>query len=341
MYKSAQDHISSQIRERLKIRHIGVKNDFASKHPHAKSFLDEAGIDLGKVREHAAHILTAGTIGSAVLLGSPQDSVQNQTHYLPETVTNVLASPPVSISKEPQVWLTSQLDVLLPVKSRPLPHLTSQEEKMIGNIITRATKVPVAPVLEGERLNHIYGFIGAEQHLPRFEGDTISQHDSLQEVGITKSRGAFGYFAGKDGLTKEAIEREKYYLAVQTLYLPNWGKRAKHLKDWYKWRKMMVVNPDNGKAVVAVVGDAGPAAWTGKHFGGSPEVMYELGGKRYKKGRVLLYFVDDPDNKVPLGPVNYQVPDVVLIPAPYMQKQEKTEKPSKISQTTKSQVVQN
>lgn len=66
-----------------------------------------------------------------------------------------------------------------------------------------------------------------------------------------------------------------------------------------------MVNVENGNAAVAVVGDAGPASWTGKHFGGSPEVMNALGGPKYKKGRVLLYFVDDPKNKIPLGPVDY------------------------------------
>jgi hypothetical protein len=65
-----------------------------------------------------------------------------------------------------------------------------------------------------------------------------------------------------------------------------------------------VVNPDNGKAVVAVIGDAGPAAWTGKHLGGSPEVMVYLERKDGRqRGPVLYFFVDDPDDTIPLGPI--------------------------------------
>jgi len=30
-----------------------------------------------------------------------------------------------------------------------------------------------------------------------------------------------------------------------------------------------------------------------------------LGGKRYKKGPVIIFFVDDPENEIPLGPVDY------------------------------------
>ena len=67
---------------------------------------------------------------------------------------------------------------------------------------------------------------------------------------------------------------------------------------------MLVVNPENGKAVVAVIGDAGPAEWTGKHLGGSPEVMKYLervdGSLR---GPVLYFFIDEPNNNVPLGPI--------------------------------------
>ena len=66
---------------------------------------------------------------------------------------------------------------------------------------------------------------------------------------------------------------------------------------------MVAINPANGKAVVAVVGDAGPALWVGKQFGGSPEVIKE--GQVWSKearGRVILYFINDPENKVPLGP---------------------------------------
>jgi len=57
--------------------------------------------------------------------------------------------------------------------------------------------------------------------------------------------------------------------------------------------------------VVAAIADSGPAMFTGKSFGGSPEVMNYLGGARYKKGPVILFFVDDPEHKVPLGPVDY------------------------------------
>jgi hypothetical protein len=86
--------------------------------------------------------------------------------------------------------------------------------------------------------------------------------------------------------------------------LPDWDKRQPYLRDWYKYRKVLVINPANGKSVIAVVADAGPANWTGKSFGASPEIMAYLNMKDgAQRGPAILLFVDDKDNTMPLGPV--------------------------------------
>lgn len=302
-------------RNRLKLRHLEAKRSFEEKHPHAKSFFDAQGLDLGRIRHHSAKLLAAGALGGSLLLGSPQPA-KAQALPLPEPIIQALQATGAALPEEPQSWLTQRLHELLPPISNRwgLPFLTHEEEKVIEKVVERATNIPAKATLEGEHLNTVYGYIGAEQHLPRFPGDAIVQHDELQGVGITPARGAWGYFApSKEKLTREDIEREKWYVAVQTLYLPDWDRRWKYLKDWYKWRKVIVVDADTATAAVAVVGDAGPAAWTGKHFGGSPEVMNTLGGPRYKKGRVLLFFVDDPENKVPLGPIDYKKLNIPVV----------------------------
>ena len=70
---------------------------------------------------------------------------------------------------------------------------------------------------------------------------------------------------------------------------------------------MLVVNPENGKAMVVVIGDAGPAAWTGKHLGGSPEVMRYLERQDGRaRGPVLYFFIDDFDDNITLGPIEIQ-----------------------------------
>ena len=97
------------------------------------------------------------------------------------------------------------------------------------------------------------------------------------------------------------------------MYLPDWNTRQPYLKDWYKHRKVFIVNTENGNAVVAAIADSGPAAWTGKQFGGSPEVMQTLGGNKYKKGPVITFFVDDPENKISLGLVEYNNLEIAML----------------------------
>lgn len=229
---------------------------------------------------HAVRFLTSSVLTGSLLLSSPA----------------LLSSP------TPIAFSSSTLTSLLPKTVGPL--IPEVEEKIL-EILKNVLGIKLVAELDGNRLNQSYGFIGAEQHLPRFPEDSVDQHDEYQKSGITPGRGAWGYFANsKTELIPDLIQKEKYYVAVQTLYLPDWNTRQPGLKDWYKYRKVIVVNPINAKSVIAVVADSGPANWTGKHFGGSPEVMAYLGlNVGMQKGAVLLFFVDDPENNVSLGPL--------------------------------------
>ncbi|MBI2011999.1 hypothetical protein HYS91_04480 [Candidatus Daviesbacteria bacterium] len=190
--------------------------------------------------------------------------------------------------------------------------LTPLEEDEITQILSQDFGFKVASELNGKRLNRYYGLIGGEQHLYRYPGDTIYAHAKTAQdwamygsSGIAPGLGAWGYFApSKEEFTSLDEQKERYYLAIQTFLASGFAERVGEYRDFFKFRKMLVVNPNTGQAVVAVIGDAGPAEWTGKHLGGSPEVMHEVGlagGPR--KGAVLYFFIDDPTDSIPLGPV--------------------------------------
>lgn len=294
--------ITDQIRSWLKLKSLQAKDAFGQNHPHAKTFFDSVGLDLDKIRSHSAKLLTAGALGGTLLLSAPHTFAQAP---LPDPLIQSLSPLNKTVFEDPQDWLKEQLNIVLPPINNPwsLPKFDARQEKIIGKIIERATGVPAVPALEGEHLNTIYGYTGYEQHLMRYPADSLAKHDEFQSAGIAPGLGGFGYFTEEGKLTPEGIVREKYYIVAQLMYLPDWETRTRYLANWYKWRKMVMVNVDTGKVAVGVMGDAGPAAWTGKHFGASPEIMNILGGPRLRKGRVLMYFVDDPENKIPLGEV--------------------------------------
>jgi len=264
------------------------------------------------IRNTAKHF-AVGTLGSLVMLSHPvttsltthQMEVNPQKIPEPKAFADTLGDPAIS----PKAKLILDLSDVLPQAVQPL---TDEQKRGVGDILSEHYAMKVAAVLDGKSLNRAYGIIGAEQHLMRYPGDTMASHfqtteeaDKYYSSGMAPGRGAWGYFtSSRSTMTQTDIDREKYYIAVQTFLSPGFQENVREHYAFYKYRKMLVVNPENGKAVVAVIGDAGPAAWTGKHLGGSPEVMIHLERQDGRaRGPVLYFFIDDPDDTIPLGPV--------------------------------------
>lgn len=269
---------------------------FHTKHPDATDFLARFGVTPGKIREHATKLLTSGVLAGSLFLAAP-GMHQVQSEKLHQQIALLAPSDREKIFGQ---------EVTFIVTPRVSP-LALRQEQSISDLLAQYWGITAVPSYQGERLNTTYGLMGAEQHLPRYPGDAIDDHDEFAEKGMTSGKGAWGYFAPtKEQLTPDLVAKEKYYVAVQTLYLPDWDKRLSYLRDWYKYRKVVVVNPVNGKTIICDIADAGPAESTGKQFGGSPEVMAYLGlNTGMQKGPVVLFFVDDTSAPVPLGPLEY------------------------------------
>lgn len=281
------------LRSRLKLMSLESERSLFEKYPQVKKFLDEKGLSLEKIRSQSVKAITTGALTGSLLFATP--GVSESLPVAVAIVKNMDDSDGGGLGGFRQEKLLESLRSSLPQK---VGALSRSQEKNLEQIIKETVGVNTKATLEGEHLNTTYGYIGLEQHLMRYPGDIVSN--------MAPGKGAWGYFSrSKAELTQTDIEREKWYVVVQTLYLPDWEKRLSYLRDWYKYRKVLVVNTVNGNAVVGDIADAGPAAWTGKQFGGSPEVMKALGGSKFTKGAVLVFFVDDPENKVPLGRVDY------------------------------------
>lgn len=253
---------------------------------------------VGKHGKNAA----LGALG-ALLMFSPTLS-----NFPPKPQTTYAQESSKPIDKK--AFLITDLKNTLPEE---ITALTPSAEEKAAAVLSRSFGIDVSAQIGDKRLNTTYGLIGAEQHLARFPHDNMISHfdnpdDSSKyySSGMAPGLSAWGYFArSKEEMTKEDSDREKYYIAVQTFLSPGFDKRFSEYRDFYKYRKMLVVNPQNGKAIVADIADAGPAPFTGKHLGGSPEVMKYL--ERVdgaQKGPVLYYFIKDPNDKVPLGPID-------------------------------------
>ncbi len=278
---------------RLEKRSNSLRNKLL-KNSSAKKFFLKTHLIASDLRARSSQLLAgAGLVGAILTMPAPQSMVLTPPQVQTQPIENKFTV---------RQKLMTGLQEILPHQPTKLgPEVAAKVEQ----IIYETTDVKAKVVLEDQSLNHTLGYIGFEQHLTRFPGDSLAGHDEIQEAGIAPGRGAFGFFARDSGsFTTREYMREKYYCVVQTLYLDNWNQDHRFLKDWYAFRKMIVINPVNGLAVICDIGDAGPAEWTGKQFGGSPETMQYLDlNKGPRKGLVLMLFVDDPDNKIPLGPI--------------------------------------
>jgi len=295
-----------KLHQKFADRHRQAVKKLMGRHRQLVKYLQTTEVPVGQVRDSATWLLSAGALSGALLLGPaviPRLEPPYQVLGTREQPVANTDSPDPRAKLRSTKALVQQLQKVLPPQPRALD---KKQEQNVERILRNSLGINASAELDGNRLNTSYGYMGFEQHLRRYPGDDVSQHGSLVEVGMASKNGAWGLFSSsKQTMTPEQEQMERYYFAVQTFISPGWQERIGQLKDWFKYRKMIAVNPKTGQAVVGVVADAGPAVWTGKHFGGSPEVMQALSldkGRRY--GEVVLFFVDDPENKVPLGPVN-------------------------------------
>ncbi len=289
-YKPHYEHLKNKWQD----RHKALQQEILTKHGEAFEWLT-----------HHLRNFSVGAVG-ALLLILQQPTIAAST-------------PPVSVQQneagidlDKDIFLVTDLSHILPKDVRVF---SSEEEERITQVLSNRFGFRVVSEFNGKRLNRSYGLIGAEQHLARYPGDDITTHfASVEEAsafwgsGMAPGLGAWRYFSpSQNEMTQKDSDREKYYIAVQTFLAPGFHDNPKDYSDFFRFRKMLVVNPQNGKALIAAIGDAGPAEWTGKQLGGSPEVMEYLqrvDGKQI--GPVLYFFIDDPSDTIPLGPVHVQ-----------------------------------
>jgi hypothetical protein len=290
-----------------------VKARVRSKHAPHVQFLKEKGVFLENLREFSSNKIAAASLASSLLINPISASVDTGNHsHQPiraAVISQSIQTTQLSSAEDKSVLLVQQLHSVVPAGSQ---NLTPVQEASAVQAIKSNLNLSVTSALDGYQLNRSFGLIGAEQHLYRYPGDNIleqlhtpAEFAMFAGAGIAPHVGAYGYFApNSSAMTKIAEERERWYVVAQTFLSPQFKSNPGATVQFFKYRKFVVINPDSGQAVVGDLADAGPAEYTGKSFGGSPEVMNAIGyGAGSRKGRVIFMMIDDPNNQVPLGPL--------------------------------------
>ncbi|HSX39904.1 MAG TPA: hypothetical protein VLI92_04935, partial [Candidatus Saccharimonadales bacterium] len=179
-----QNHFN-RLKIALESHHKKVVEDFQIRHSRT----------LKKAKQHGLTLASTAILAGSILSSSSGSIHQTNPHSSVQQVANLNN-------------FIEHLNTLLKDK------MNEQENNVIAQALSQKFGLDLAANLDGHHLNEIYGYIGAEQHLYRWQGDTLSLHN-LQRTGIAPRQGAFGDFDNTD--------QEKYYVAVQLQELPDWN----------------------------------------------------------------------------------------------------------------------
>ena len=231
------------------------------------------------------------------------DSVESE---LVEKLATIQNSDTPLASKISEEEYQSILQKIVQLLHLPAGQLEEDSELYLEQQLSDLLGFDITANLNNHRLLFSTGIMESAPHLKRSPTDCLEAHTNYHEAGINRNRSAFGWFGSNTELDQQAVNREKYYISIPLYFHSNWNLQHTELKSWYKFKKIVVINPAEKIAVVGVIGDIGPATYTRRQFAGSPELIHT--GKIWSpqtSGRVLVLFVDDPEDKVALGPVYF------------------------------------
>lgn len=183
--------------------------------------------------------------------------------------------------------------------------------------------IPTGTALSSQKLRTLLGPYGAPVYLPAYSGKTARE----QHLWLSSGESASHHYAvsgtptnyngqncrngmagGYGAFGQSSVYRERYYVNMRWLYA-QWyqdgegNTKVRNLdpimKSWHRHKKLIVTNPLTHLSVVVSIEESGPAIWTGRVSGLSPEAMAAI--KTYTNDNLTYYWAGS--QSVPLGPI--------------------------------------
>ncbi|NCN82842.1 MAG: hypothetical protein GW947_02635 [Candidatus Pacebacteria bacterium] len=152
----------------------------------------------------------------------------------------------------------------------------------------------ISSSLDGQRLTHSFGKMQAldEFTLQPTQFETVA---SVRGAAIKRGRPSLGW--DKQFLDKN---EKQYLLANHLVLLEDWHQKYAHYKNWYKWRKLLLINPFNRIAVVVELASYTLPNPMQFQFGGSPDLIRaSQAWSPEAQGLVCVFFIPDAVNSKP------------------------------------------
>lgn len=186
----------------------------------------------------------------------------------------------------------------------PKGTLDSELELYLEQQLSEMLGFSVSTELEGQRLPTT-GTVYSLPFLKNSPTDTVHNHLEVPEAPFINRRSFFGWSNLYPQITHEP-DLLTYGLSIPLFSLPDWSTKAKELKKWYAYRKVVVINPYEYRAVVATITDTFFPPAAKYKYGANPALI--RAGRIWSPrtlGKVLVFFVSDPAG-VPPGPISLE-----------------------------------
>lgn len=223
------------------------------------------------------------------------DILSDQSAVISQFTSTVQDSAIKFTLEEYENTLKKLQDLVILPPSRVDPESSLYLEQQISEL----TGIEITAELDGYRLPYQMGVIKSLPHIKRHPTDALAAHQHVLEAGFREKRNSYGW-------SYETPEEYSLSLPLHTFPIPPDGRVA--ARKWYKFRKMLVINPIERKAVIAAVTDTQFSAVQKYQFGGSPELIRDLQAwSPSTLGHVLIFFLAKT-NTHPYGPVVFRKP---------------------------------
>jgi hypothetical protein len=162
----------------------------------------------------------------------------------------------------------------------------------------------IARNLAGYELPNLRVRMAAALHAPTTQNIPAGvAQDLWPEVPVAAHR---SWYAPPPNLSPQQWQlANRYQISLPLHTLSEWQNNPSTTSQWFAWRKILVVNPLEQIALVTVVGDIYRQPLTQFQAAASPAIVRE--GRVWSfqtQGIVLMLFIHDPTDSVPLGPVS-------------------------------------
>ncbi len=317
------------IRRAALSHHKTVVRSFHKSHRHARRLMQRHQVVLHKVRDHslrtaAVASLSTGLLATPALLAhTAQVQAQGEQPDIQKTLdaNSSFAQPVVTdfptfgTSLNTESKRTVFADRINKVAPEGTSNLTTDQSAAVSQVIKETFNILATDQLEGVKLKDSRGIMAGEQHLPLYPGDKVTNFyrnritgeiadPTASQTGMVPGKPS--YMSGARSaseVTKQDVDREQWYVAVQTFLVQGFQQNPNKFYNFFKFRKMLAINQKTGQAIVVDISDAGPSQFTGRIFGGNNPVLIGLGLGEVRTGNILMLFVDDPNDTIPLGPL--------------------------------------